>query len=232
MYHMKESDVAVKTFRIYVPVEAFAYLCYKVPRAIKKTVIKKESNVVYYNTLQMEARSFRITKTYLRCLDKGSLNDLRQILGHGIGLGISGRRPTKSFPNKYCTINGKLNSVEEEDSLPPAIRGNPLITMKNNGIDFLYSVETRQLSCIVCFTSITMSNPEVATSRILTADVKWPATSAYIGAWFLSNNIVYEVVRISGNVVWCKDPDDEDDDAVLHEFQLELVSELINTFGR
>jgi hypothetical protein len=36
MHHMKESDVAVKTFRIYVPMEAFTYLCYKVPHAIKK----------------------------------------------------------------------------------------------------------------------------------------------------------------------------------------------------
>jgi hypothetical protein len=229
---MKEADITVKTFRIYVPMEAFSYLCYKVPHAIKATMNKKESNIIYYNNLQMEARSCRVTKTYVRCLDKRSLNELRQILGNGIGIGLSGRRPTKSCPLKYCTLNGKLNSVEVDDSIAPAIQANPLMTQKNNGIDFLYSNETRQLSCNVRFTSMTVTNPEVAISRIRTADVKRPATSAFIGAWFLRDNVVYEVVKISGNLAWCKDPDDEETDAVLHQFPLELVSELVNNFGR
>jgi hypothetical protein len=122
--------------------------------------------------------------------------------------------------------------VEVDDSIAPAIQANPLMTQKNNGIDFLYSNETRQLSCNVRFTSMTVTNPEVAISRIRTADVKWPATSAFIGAWFLRDNVVYEVVKISGNLAWCKDPDDEETDAVLHQFPLELVSELVNNFGR
>jgi hypothetical protein len=53
------------------------------------------------------------------------------------------------------------------------------------------------------------------------ADVKQPTTGANTGAWILGNNVVYEVVRISCNLAWCKDPDYNDDNAVLHEFPLE-----------
>jgi hypothetical protein len=102
--------------------------------------------------------------------------------------------------------------VEVDNSITPAIQANPLMTQKNNGIDFLYSNETRQLSCNVRFTSMTVTNPEVAISRIRTADVKRPATSAFIGAWFLRDNVAYEVVKILGNLAWCKDPDDEETD--------------------
>jgi hypothetical protein len=58
-------------------------------------------------------------------------------------------------------VNGKLNSVEVEDLVPPAIRANPLIPTRSNGVDFLYSIETRQPSCNVQFSSIAVSNPEV-----------------------------------------------------------------------
>jgi hypothetical protein len=65
MHHMKEADIAVKTFCIYAPMEAFSYLCYKVPYAIKATMNKKESNIIYHNNLQMEARSCQVSKTYV-----------------------------------------------------------------------------------------------------------------------------------------------------------------------
>jgi hypothetical protein len=165
---------------------------------------------------------FKNYSTYVRCLVKRSLNELHQILGNGIGIGLSGRRPTKSCPLKYCTLNGKLNSVEVDDSITPAIQANLLMTTKNNGIDFLYSNEMRQLSSYVRFTSMTVTNPEVAISRIRTADVKWPATSTFIGAWFVSDNVVYEVVRISGNLALCKDPNDEETDAVLHQIRISI----------
>jgi hypothetical protein len=62
MYHMKEANVAVKTFHFYVSMEAFTYLCYKAPHAIKATVTKKESIVVYYNTLEMELEVAKLQK--------------------------------------------------------------------------------------------------------------------------------------------------------------------------
>jgi hypothetical protein len=71
------------------------HLSSKLPNAITATVSRKESSIVYYNSLQMEARTIAVSKTYLRILDKQSLLDLRHLLGDGVGLGLSTGRPTK-----------------------------------------------------------------------------------------------------------------------------------------
>jgi hypothetical protein len=42
---------------------------------------------------------------------------------------------------------------------------------------------------------------------------------------------VLEVESISGNNVWCKDPDGDDDDPRI-SVSLPLVCELVNSFGR
>jgi hypothetical protein len=231
MYHLKESDVTSKTFRIYFSNESFMYLSSKLPNAITATVSRKESSIVYYNSLQMEARTIVVSKTYLRILDKRALLDLRRLLGTGVGLGLSTGRPTKKCKFKYCTINGKLNSIELGDSIPAENVAYPLMATRSNGIDFIFSEESRQLTCNIRFTAITVSHSDVAKSRVPNADVQQPATSAYVGAWFLHRGVVLEVIGISNNIASCKEPDD-DEDATVIELPLTLVSQLVDTFGR
>jgi hypothetical protein len=231
MYHLKESDVTSKTFRIYFSNESFMYLSSKLPNAITATVSRKESSIVYYNSLQMEARTIAVSKTYLRILDKRALLDLRRLLGTGVGLGLSTGRPTKKCKFKYCTINGKLNSIELGDSIPAENVAYPLMATRSNGIDFIFSEESRQLTCNIRFTAITVSHSDVAKSRVPNADVQQPATSAYVGAWFLHRGVVLEVIGISNNIASCKEPDD-DEDATVIELPLTLVSQLVDTFGR
>jgi hypothetical protein len=50
---------------------------------------------LYYNSLQMEAKSLDVSKTYLCVLNKQWLSELRQVLGDGVGLGLSTEHPTK-----------------------------------------------------------------------------------------------------------------------------------------
>lgn len=139
-------------------------------------------------------------------------------------------RPTKRCKVKYCIINGKLNTIEMEEMIAPEIIADPLMPNWKNGIDFIYSEEMRQLTCNVRLTSVTVSNADVAKSRISSADVKQPTTSAYVGAWFLHNRLLHEIVSISGDNVTCRDPD-VDDDGPLIELPLPLVSQLVNSFG-
>jgi hypothetical protein len=56
------------------------------------------------------------------------------------------------------------------------------------------------------------------------------AMNAYVGAWFLYDGPVFEIVMINGNSVIFKDPDDDIICSPL-ELPLPLVSDLINSFG-
>jgi hypothetical protein len=60
--------------------------------------------------------------------------------------------------------------------------------------------------------------------------VHQPAASLYVGAWFLNNGIMQQVVQITGDVVSCKEPDE--DDEVLFQLPLATVSDLIHSFSR
>jgi hypothetical protein len=136
----------------------------------------------------------------------------------------------KSAKFKYCTINGKLNSIELGNLIPVENVGYPLMTTRSNGIDFIFSEESRQLTCSIHFTAIIVSHLDVVKSRVPNADVQQPATSAYVGAWFLYHGVVLEVTTILNNIASCKEPDD--DDATVIELPLPLVSQLVDTFGR
>jgi len=59
--------------------------------------------------------------------------------------------------------------------------------------------------------------------------VHQPAASLYVGAWFLNNGIMQQVVQITGDVVSCKEPDE--DDEVLFQLPLATVSDLIHSFS-
>ncbi len=232
MYHLQQYDVGCKTFRIFCPTEVFFHLWSKIPSAIIAEMVRRETNTVYYDTLKMEAQVAFINKTYLRVMKKPTLDELRDVLGSGIGLGFCSSRPTKKNNLKCCMVNDKLNSIELGESYPEEYHHKPLSANKGNDIDFIFSEATRQLTCILRYSSIVISDAEVTISRLPSANVSiCPETNAYVGAWFLHNGSVLEVVRISGNIVVCHDPDDEVD---LNEIEspLNLVSDLVNSFGR
>jgi hypothetical protein len=183
---------------------------------------------MYYNNFQLEARPSCITKIYIRVLHLQALSELQKSLGAFIGLGISSSRPTKQNKSKYCTINGTLNSVELPNELPAENIPSLLKRTVNNSIDFIYSSKSRQLSCTIRFTQLRVSSAEVVLSRAPSAEVKAAATSAYVGAWFLHDGAVLEIVSIENNRVACKTPDSDD---TTIELPLELVCDLVNRFG-
>jgi hypothetical protein len=157
------------------------------------------------------------------------MSELRKVLGTAVALGMSSARPTKKAKYKYCTINSVLNSVELHRELPLEVISSPLRRTGCNGVDFVYWTESRQLVCTIRFTKIIVSNAEIATSRVPSCDVKPPKSSAYVGAWFIYDGAVLEVVSIAGNIVACKIPDSED---VSIQLPLDVVCDLVNRFGR
>jgi hypothetical protein len=72
----------------------------KLATALRFEVEKKESRIVYYSTLQMEAKSTQLRKVYIRVGDKSSLQVLCDILGMAMGLGLAKKPPS----NKEKTI--------------------------------------------------------------------------------------------------------------------------------
>lgn len=137
---------------------------------------------MYYDSLSMEARSIVITKSYIRVMSRRGLEALKGVLGSGVGLGMAKARPTKNHPFVTCTIG---TSVELNDNIPMELIKTPLLPWSGNGIDFIYTEETTQLSCFLRYTKIPVSNAEVATSRTSRAQVQPPLVSAaYINCSF------------------------------------------------
>jgi len=203
MHHLKQTDLGSKTFHIFFSMESFIFLSSKLPSAIHVCAPSKESSIIYHNNLKMEARSGVIMKHYIRVLHTPSMSELQKVLGTAVGLGMSSARPTKKAKYKYCTINSILNSVELHRELPLEVISSPLRRTGCNGVDFVYWTESRQLVCTIRFTKIIVSNAEIATSRVPSCDVKPPKSSAYVGAWFIYDGAVLEVVSIAGNIVAC-----------------------------
>jgi hypothetical protein len=65
------------------------------------------------------------------------MSELRHLLGDGISIGISSAHPTKKCKFKYCTMNGKLNSIELGESIPVE---NIAFPLENFGSVVSYSV--------------------------------------------------------------------------------------------
>jgi len=229
LHHLKETESCSKTFRAHFSMESFVFLSCKLPSAIHVGTMRKESSIIYFNNLSMEARSGTITKYFLRVLHVQSMSELRKLLGGCVGLGLTTTRPTKKIKHKYCTINGILNSVEVSEELPREVVDSPFERTGCDGIDFVYKAESRQLVCTIRFTKLCVSSTEIATARVPSADVKAPTSSAYIGAWFIHNGAVLEVVAIVDDYVNCKTPDNDEE---VIQLPLPLVIDLINKFGR
>jgi hypothetical protein len=97
---------------------------------------------------------------------------LCDILGMAMGLGLAKSCPTKKRPLEQCTISSILTSVEVPEFFSLAIIINPSLNSGANGIDFIDTQETRQLTCNVRFSKTTVNTCEDATSRIPLAEVQ------------------------------------------------------------
>jgi len=112
MYHRPEAEDTKRSMRIFFPSDAFNYIAHKLQDAsiVKCRISKSQRGIKYYDDLKSESAIKVIDVTYLRVLTKSSLNELKTILGVGVGIGSTQYRPSKTRPLQYCTINSILTS--------------------------------------------------------------------------------------------------------------------------
>jgi len=205
--------------------ESFLYLQFKLPTAVSDYLERREKTVIYYNTLEVEARTTVVHKNFLKIITPQSLRQLRSILGEGIGLGLAKERPTKKRPWGFCTINSILTSVEvsDGDDLEDDASG-------TDGIFLMYTEEKRVLTCSVRYTKIPVNSVEDVTLRLPHARVDEAESGAYLNAWFKLDGVLHEIIAIQGADATCipvggLEPNNE---VVL---PLDLVSNLVRSFG-
>jgi hypothetical protein len=109
---------------------------------------------------------------------------------------------------------------------------------RGNSVEFLYTEESRQLSCSVRYSKIIINTAKAANSRIPTALVRNDViASAYVSANFLLNGLIMTVHQIDNNIARCRYVLDESDstDSEHCEFidlALDQVQSLVAAFGR
>jgi len=109
----------------------------------------------------------------------------------------------------------------------------PACNVAVDGIDFIYSEQSRCLSCTIRFSKIVVSHEEVATTRISKAQVITPKESGvYLNVWFKHDEHLMEVIAIDQEteLVTCIYVEEEGEDEVV--LPLNLVSECVARFGR
>jgi hypothetical protein len=103
-------------------------------------------------------------------MTRPTMVELQKMLGSGIGLGLSIAKLAKKNRFKCCMIDEKLNSIELGGCVMEDYVRKPLMPHRDNGIDFIYTEESRQLTCNVHFSSIIVPDAEIATARLPFAD--------------------------------------------------------------
>jgi hypothetical protein len=232
MYHLAESEVSSKSFRLPLfSMEAFMYLACKVqPQTAGKSIIRKQSITQYCNTLKMVYLTKENILTYIRIASLPGLVALRSILGSGIGVGLTKSHPTKKNPVLHCTIGSILTSIECGPLIPEQIIEKPERRSFFDGIDFVYSEQNRNLNCNVRFTKITVTSAADATARIASANIVSAESSVYRGVWFQYNDDLLEVTSINGNVATCSYVEETNLDTV--NLSVDLVENLVKMFGK
>jgi hypothetical protein len=239
LYHQGEAEISCRSFRLFFSCEAFSYLSYKLRGvAAVLSAPRKQSFVVYYDSLSMEARCSHVTKTLLRIVSKEGLCRLRLILGSIIGLGLTKRKPTKSNPLIYCSVGSFITSVDVMEEFPMELINNMNRKYHSDCIEFLYTEENRLLTCSVWYSKIIVNSSEEVRARFPMADVHNSVIAgAYVSANFHYNNILMTVHGIVGNVATCRYlPEDGDsnnsEDYLYMDLPVDQVHELVSMFGR
>jgi hypothetical protein len=65
MYHGRTSALSTRSFRLPFPMESFLFLHFKLSSAIKDYLQRKEKTIIYYNTLEFEARTMIVHKNFI-----------------------------------------------------------------------------------------------------------------------------------------------------------------------
>jgi hypothetical protein len=162
-------------------------------------------------------------------LSKASLDALRKLLGVGVGLGLTRKRPTKAAHVVVCTIGGLLTSIECEAEAPYDVVMQPDHHSANDGIDFIVYEKSRCLSCTVRFTKLVVNDRLVATSRMPSAVAAGAVSGVYVSVWFLYDQTSMEVVAVNKITASCAYV--EDSYRTLIELPVELVADLVARFG-
>jgi hypothetical protein len=241
LYHQGEAELSLRTFRLYYSTEAFSYLYSKLSdTSVTFSTPRKQAMLLYYDTLMIAASTNIITKTYLRVVTKQGLISLRNVLGIGVGVGIVKKKPTKKHPLAYCTEGSYLTSVEVGLYVPNELVAKPLYRCPTDSIDFTYTEESRQLTCTLRYSKIKISNHEMVTTRMPTAEVQDQVVGgAYVNAYFHYNGELMTVLAITNDIATCKylrDDSDSDEEGE-HNWQtvdlpLQLVHQSVASFGR
>jgi hypothetical protein len=144
----------------------------------------------------------------------------------------------KKNPLAYCSVGSYLTSVELGEEVPMDLIHSFNQKYCGNSVEFLYTEESRQLSCSVQYSKIIINTAEAATSQIPTALVRNDViASAYVSANFLLNGLIMTVHQIDNNIARCRYVLDESDstDSERCEFidlALDQVQSLVAAFGR
>ena len=239
LYHQGESSLSSRSFRMYFSSEAFCYLLHKLSAvSVTASASRKQAMTMYYDSLTLEAKSNYITKTSLQIVSKHGLHSLQQMLGIGVGLGLTKRKPTKRLPLVHCMEGSYLTSLELADEIPDELLRKPHVRWMEDSVHLIYTEESRQLSVVIRYSKLIINNKDVVLSRLPTAEVH----RRVIGGAYVSSNFHYKgelmtVLQIDGNVAKCRIINDDDDSInssewVTVELPLDLVHQLVATFGR
>jgi hypothetical protein len=158
------------------------------------------------------------------------------------GFGTYKKKPTKKIPIVVCTQGSFLASVKFPDNTPFELTTNPPLRYVGDSVEFLFTEESLQLSCIVRYSKIIINTSDVATSRIPLADVHENIVGgAYVTANFHYNRELMTIIRIQNNVATCQflydKTDSEDNDGMVEVWQtvdlpLDEVHALVASFGK
>ncbi len=129
-------------------------------------------------------------------------------------------------------IGGILTSVECPAEVPYSIFLKLDESCSVVGINFMFYEEHRSLTCTIRFSKLIVTDENVAKARLPSAVVRDEVikSGVYIGAWFLHDQKVLEVIRIRDEFVTCSHVQEPDSPAI--DLPIALVDQQIAAFGK
>ena len=199
---------------------------------IQQYTSRKQAVTAYSSSLRWMTKERN--RCFLQVLTTEELQQLRKILGTSLGIVLATNRPSKKRGKVDFMIGGIMTSVEVGDFAPEAELAKPLQMVPNNGIDFVFTDETRQLLCNIHYTKLVVEKSEVPTSCITTANVLNCSlvVRAYANCNFHYNNVLFRVLQIIGDICHCISDNDDHEEIVIELPLGEVIHGLVALFGR
>jgi hypothetical protein len=239
LYHQGEAAACCRTFRFYFSSEAFCYLFHFLSGvSATSSDARKQAVTMYYDSLSLEAKSRHITKTSLRIVTKQGLQRMQRMLGLGVGLGLTKKKPTKKQPLVHCTEGSYLTSLELGEVIPPELARKSTSKWMDDCVHFIYTEESRQLSVSLKYSKLLINNKDLVLCRIATAEVHQQVIGgAYVSSNFFYNGELLTVIRIGNEYATCRYLRDDDDSVTSGQWDtidlpLDVVHNCVASFGR